>query len=30
VERAFAAKGIPIESVRAEPGNKIDTPRTDG
>ena len=30
VERAFAAKGIPVESVRAEPCNKIDTPRTDG
>jgi DNA-binding transcriptional LysR family regulator len=30
VERAFAAKGIPVESMRAEPCNKIDTPRTDG
>src|SRR5262245_65529948 len=30
VERAFAAKGIPVESVRAELCNQIDTPRTDG
>jgi len=30
VERAFPAKGIPVESVRAEPCNKIDTLRTDG